>query len=109
MGWLLQGEGDRGADEVEGVALGAGGLGQYWHGGAGSGEADLVAGQGGEVLEQAAEAVVGAAGRVVLARGLGLRPGGAPGRGDRVVLLGRVLVSEGQRRPGAAQVPGQVA
>ena len=33
---------------------------------AGAGEPDLVAGQGGQVLEQAAEAAVGAAGRVVL-------------------------------------------
>ena len=63
--WLLQGERDRGADEAEGVALGAGGLGEHWHGGTGSGEADLVAGQGGQVVEQAAEAAVWAAGQVV--------------------------------------------
>jgi hypothetical protein len=87
--WLPHGQRDRGADEVEGFPLGAGGLGQHRHGGAGAGEPDLVAGQGGQVLEQAAEAVVGAAGRVVLAGGLRLRPGGAPGGGDRVVLLGR--------------------
>jgi hypothetical protein len=55
------------------------------------------------VVDQAAEAVVGAAGRVVLAGGLGLGGGGAAGRGDRVVLLGRVLAGEGERGPGAAQ------
>ena len=48
--WLLQGERDRDADEVEGFALGAGRLGEHGHGGASSGEADLVAGQGGQVL-----------------------------------------------------------
>jgi hypothetical protein len=65
--WLLQGERDRDADQVEGVALNAGRLGEHRHGGLGAGEADLVAGQGGQVLEQAAEAAVGAAGRIVLA------------------------------------------
>jgi hypothetical protein len=45
--WLLQGERDRGADEVEGLALGAGGLGEHRHGGLGAGELNLVAGQGG--------------------------------------------------------------
>ena len=87
MFWLPQGDRDRGADELEGFPLGAGGLGQHRHGGAGAGEPDLVAGQGGQVLEQAAEAAVGLPGRVVLAGGLGLGAGGAPGGGDRVVLL----------------------
>src|SRR5215468_1462309 len=107
--WLLQGERDGQADEVERLALVAGGLGQHWHGGAGAGEADLVAGQGGQVAEQAAEAAVGAAGLVVLAGGLGLGGCGAGGGGDRVGGCGRVFVGEGQRCPGAAQVPGQVA
>ena len=62
--WLLQGERDGDADQVEGFALGAGGLGEHGHGGLGAGEPDLVAGQGGQVLEQAAEAAVAAAGRV---------------------------------------------
>src|SRR5579863_10313907 len=70
--WLLQAEGDRGADQVEGLALGAGGLGEHRDLRGGAGEADLVAGQGGQVLDQAAEAVVGLPGRVVLAGGLGL-------------------------------------
>jgi hypothetical protein len=39
--WLLQGEGDRDADEVEGLVLGAGGLGEHWHGDGGPGEPDL--------------------------------------------------------------------
>jgi hypothetical protein len=69
--WLPYGERDRDADEVERFPLGAGRLGQHRHGGAGAGEPDLVAGQGGQVLEQAAEAAVGAAGRVVLAGGAG--------------------------------------
>ena len=71
--WLPYGERDRDADELEGFPLGAGWLGQHRHGSAGAGEPDLVAGQGGQVLDQAAEAVVGAAGRFVLAGGLGLR------------------------------------
>ena len=75
---------------------------------AGAGEPDLVAGQGGQVGEQAAEAAVGAAGAVALAGGLGLGGGRAAGGGDRVAWRGRVLVGEGQRRPGLAQVPGQV-
>jgi hypothetical protein len=64
--WLLQGDRYRDAEQVEGFALGAGGLGQHRHGGLGAGEPDLVAGQGGQVAEQAAEAAVGLPGRVVL-------------------------------------------
>jgi hypothetical protein len=64
--WLLQCERDRDADQVEGLTVGAGGLGEHRDAGAGAGEPDLVAGQGGQVLEQALEAAVGAAGRVVL-------------------------------------------
>jgi hypothetical protein len=64
--WLLQGERDRDADQVEGLPLGAGRLGEHRDGGLSAGEADLVAGQGGQVLDQAAEAVVGLAGLVVL-------------------------------------------
>ena len=70
--WLLQGERDRGADEFEGVPLGAGRLGEHRDGDIGAGVPDLVAGQGGQVLEQAAEAAVGLPGRVVLAGRLGL-------------------------------------
>ena len=84
--WLLQRQRDRDADQAEGFPLGAGRLGQHRHGGAGAGEPDLVAGQGGQVLDQAAEAVVGLSGRVVLAGGLGLRRRGPAGRGDGIVL-----------------------
>ena len=56
MFWLLQGERD-GLVEFEGPSLGGGGLREHGHGGVGSGEADVVAGQGGEVVEQSAEAV----------------------------------------------------
>ena len=73
--WLRQGERDRGADELECFPLLAGRLGEHGHGGGCAGEADLVAGQGGQVGEQAAEAAVGAAGLVVLVGGFGL---GAP-------------------------------
>ena len=71
MFWLLQGEWDGSADQVEGLPLGTGWLGQHGHGGAGTGEADLVAGESGQVAEQAVEAVVGAAGLVMLLGGLG--------------------------------------
>src|SRR5579871_2350521 len=107
--WLLQGERDRGADEFEGVPLGAGRLGEHRDGDLGSGVADLVAGEGGQVLDQAAEAAVGLPGRVVLAGGLGLGGRGAAGCGDGAGRGGRVLVGEGERGPGPAQVPGQVA
>jgi hypothetical protein len=33
LSWLLQGKRDRGADEVEGLPLFAGGLGEHWDGG----------------------------------------------------------------------------
>ncbi len=55
LSWLLQRERDGGADEVEGLALFAGGLGEHRDGGGDAGEPDLVAGQGGQVAEQAAE------------------------------------------------------
>src|ERR1700756_3697627 len=86
--WLLQRERDRDADELEGLPLVAGGLGEHRHGEAGARATDLVAGQGGQVVQQAAEAAVGAAGRIVLAGGLGLRMGGSAGGGDRAVLAG---------------------
>src|ERR1039458_5338268 len=60
--WLLQGERDGRADEVERFALVTGRFGEHGHGGGGAGEADLVAGQGGEVGQEAAEAAGGAAG-----------------------------------------------
>jgi hypothetical protein len=107
--WLLHGERDRGAEEAEGFPLAAGRLGEHRHGGLGAGEPDLVAGQGGQVLQQAAEAVIGLPGLVVLVRGLGLGGRGAAGRGDRAGRGGRGLAGEGQRRPRLAEVPGQVA
>ena len=45
------------------------------HGGDGSGEFDVVAGQGGQVVQQAAEAVVAAPVLVALPGGLGLGGG----------------------------------
>ena len=64
--WLRQGERDRDADQVEGLALGACRLGEHRDLGGGAGKADLVAGQGGQVPDQAAEAPVGLPGRVML-------------------------------------------
>ncbi len=64
--WLRQVERDGGAEEGEGLALGAGRLGEHGDGGLGSGEPDLVTGQGGQVLQQAAEAAVGLPCRIVL-------------------------------------------
>src|SRR6476659_11485812 len=48
--------GGLGADEVEGAALVGGGFGEHGDVGVGVVVADLVAGQGGQVIEQAAEA-----------------------------------------------------
>ena len=77
--------------------------------GVGAVVADLVAGEGGQVVEQAAEAAERVAVGVVFAGGLGVGVGGALGGGDGVVALGWVFVGEGQRRPGLAQVPDEVA
>jgi hypothetical protein len=107
--YLRQGQRDGCADELEGLPLGAGRLGEHRDGDLGAGVPDLVAGQGGQVLQQTVEAAVGLPGRVVLRRGLGLGGRGAASRDDGVVRYGRVLVGESQRRPGPAQVPGEVA
>lgn len=45
--WLRGGERDGGADEGEGAALVVGGVGEHGDLGAGGGELDLVAGEGG--------------------------------------------------------------
>src|SRR5258708_600130 len=95
VSWLRQRERDRGTDQAEGRPLGGGGLGEHRDLGAGGAEADLVAGQRGQVGEQAAEAVVGGAILVVLPGGLGVGGCRAAGGGDRVVLLRRVLVGVG--------------
>src|SRR5260370_24828797 len=106
--WLLQGGRDGGADELEGLALGAGRLGEHRDGGGCAVEADLVAGQGGQVGEQAAEAAVAAAVLVVLAGGLGPGGRGAPGGGGPGGGVGRGLSGGGARGPGAADGAGQV-
>ena len=49
--WLRGGQGDWGADEVEGAALIGGGFGQGGHRGVGAVVVNVVAGQGGEVVE----------------------------------------------------------
>jgi hypothetical protein len=50
--WLPDAEWDGGVEEFEGAALGGGGLGEHVGGGVGAGEADPIAGQGGQVSEQ---------------------------------------------------------
>ena len=109
MATSLQCEGDGCVDQLEGCALVGGGLGEHGQVGVGAGDADLVAGEGGQVLEQVTEAAVGVAVLVALVGGLGLGGGGALGGGDGVVAVGWCLVGEGQRRPGFAEVPDQVA
>jgi hypothetical protein len=55
--WLRGGgERYRGVEQVEGTALVGGGVGEHGHVGAGAVVADLVAGEGGQMVEQAAEA-----------------------------------------------------
>src|SRR5271166_449235 len=54
--WLRGGQGYRGANEFESAALVGGGFGEGGHLGVGAVVADLVAGEGGQVIEQAAEA-----------------------------------------------------
>src|SRR6185312_16901407 len=93
--WLLQGQRDRRPEQPEGLALGAGRLGEHGGGDLGAGEPDLVAGQRGQVLQQAAETAVALPGLVVLVRGLGLGSCGAAGRGDGAGRCGRLLVGEG--------------
>ena len=60
--WLLEGQGDGCVEELEGSALGVGGLGEDGHGGIGAGEADLVAGEGAQMGEQSLVAVGGQVG-----------------------------------------------
>src|SRR6476620_3053127 len=106
--WLRGGQGDWGADEVEGAALVGGGFGEHGDVGVGVVVADLVAGQGGQVIEQAAEAAQwGAVGGWVTG-GFGLGGGGALCGGDWVVAAGWVLVGESQWRAGVAGVSCEV-
>ena len=73
---------------MEGAVLVGGWLGEDRHVGAGAGEADLVAGEGGQVIEQAAEAAQRVAGFVALGAGLGVGGRGALCGGDWVVPVG---------------------
>src|SRR6185369_17250554 len=68
--WLLQGEGDGGAEELECSALGVGGLGKRGYGVVGAGEVDLVAGEGAQVGEQSLVAVGGQVSVVVFREAL---------------------------------------
>src|ERR1700682_447743 len=107
--WLLEGQGDGRVEELERSALGVGGLGEDGDGGLGAGEADLVAGQGAQMVEQSLVAVgaqVGVGGGFSRCFGVGV--GGSAGGCDRVVAFGWVFVGEGQRGQRFTQVPGQV-
>src|ERR1019366_4617479 len=101
--WLLQGEWDRCVKKFEGLPLGGSGYREQVEAGlVVAGDAEVVAGQGAEVVQQGGEA----AGGLVVGGGLGRRLGiscvGALGGGDRVGGLGPVLVGERQRRPSLA-------
>ena len=86
-----------------------GGLGEFVDLDGGVVVADPVAGEGGQVFEQAAEAAHRVALGVVFGGGLGVGLGGAAGGRDGVVPGGWVLVGESHWRPGLAQVPGEIA
>jgi hypothetical protein len=108
--WCLrdgQGERDACADEVEGTPLVCGGFGQGRDGDLAV--AQVVAGQGGQVVGDVAEAADGLFAGAGLAGGLGIGGCRPAGGGDGVGPVGRVLVGEGERCPGLAQVPDQVA
>src|SRR5712675_1135983 len=74
-GGLRGGQRDGGLEKVEGAALVGGGFGEHRDFGVGACVADLVAGEGGQVVEQAAEAAQRIAGGVALCGGLGVGVG----------------------------------
>ena len=71
--WLLQGQGDHGAQEFEGSALGGSGFGEGGHGGAGVvvAVAEVDPGQASQVVQQGGET----GGGQVVGGGLGRRLG----------------------------------
>jgi len=90
--WLLQGEGDGGAEELECSALGVGGLGKRGYGVVGAGEVDLVAGEGAQVGEQSLVAVGGQVGvGGGFSGGFGVGRGGSVCWCDGVVAFGWVF------------------
>ena len=85
-----------GVEELEGLALGVGGLGEDGHGGVGAGEADRVAGEGAQMGEQSLVAVGGQAGvGGGFAGCFGGGVGGSAGGCDGVVAVGGVFVGAG--------------
>jgi transposase len=104
--WLREGVRDGHAEQVEGSSLGGGGGGEHID--VSVAEADVVAGEGGEVVEQFTEPAHGPVVGVGTAGRLGGRGGRAVGRADRVGTGWWVFVSEGERGEGPAQVPDQV-
>src|SRR6266536_1653949 len=105
--WCLrEGERDGRAEEFEGAALGGGGCGEDVE--VAVGEDGGVAGEGGEVVEQAAEAADGVVVGVGFGAGFGGGGVGSFRGGDGVVAVGWLLVGVGQRCPGQAQVRDHV-
>src|SRR4029079_19693036 len=107
MRWscLRGGQGDWGADEVEGTTLVGGGFGEHGDVGVGVVVVDLVAGQGVQLSEQAAEAAQwGAVGGLVTG-GFGLGGGGALCGGDWVVAAGGGVAGECPVGPSRAEAP----
>src|SRR5581483_3055317 len=101
-----EGQRDRCLDEIEGTALGGGRLADFLEAGAADGDGS--AGQGGEVVQEPAEAVQDLAVGAGAGGGLGVGVRGAPGGGDRAGLGGGLLVGVCQRGQRCAQVPGEV-
>ena len=70
--WLRDGQWDRGVDEGEGAALIGGGFGERRYLDIGGVEANLVAGEGGQVLEESVEAAQRVTELIVFGGGFGL-------------------------------------
>ena len=94
--------------EVERPGLESGRLGELVEGCGCAGQVDGVAGESGELGEQALVAVRGVAGARALGVGFALGGGRPGGLGDRIWVEGWGLVFEEHRRPGVAEMPGEV-
>src|SRR6266487_3708322 len=99
--WLLEGEWDWGAEQLEGLGLDGGGGGEPLD--ALSGEDDDLAGEGGQVCEQVLIAGDGQAARGVLGGVLGLGLCGGRRGGERVGGGWDVLVGEGELGEGRSE------
>jgi len=101
--------GDGGVEEVEGSTLQFGGFGEFVDGDVGVTEDDLVAGEGGEMIEECLEAVGGVAVGGGAGGGLLLGLGGAVGfRYGVGSAVGWLFVGEAQWCPCLAKMPYEV-